>query len=85
MLSVRKYPDREILYMTPAQIGSLIKETRKSQGLTQTQLAAASGVGLRFLVELEKGKGSSQLGKALTVLETLGCKISIAAPESAQP
>ena len=69
--------------MTAAQIGDLIRETRKAQGLAQPQLAAASGVGLRFLVELEKGKGSSQLGKALAVLETLGCKVSILPPEGA--
>lgn len=67
--------------MTAQQIGDLVRETRKAQGLTQSQLAAASGVGLRFLVELEAGKGTSQLGKALSVLDALGCKLSITTPE----
>ena len=67
--------------MTAQQIGDLIRETRKAQGLTQPQLAAASGVGLRFLVELEAGKGSSQLGKALSVLDALRCKLNITTPE----
>lgn len=67
--------------MTAQELGHLIKETRKVQGLTQPQLAAASGVGLRFLVELERGKGSSQLSKALGVLDALGCKLAITTPE----
>ena len=66
--------------MTAVQLGDIIKKTRKAQGLTQTQLAAASGVGLRFLVDLERGKGSSHLDKTLQVLATLGCRIDIAAP-----
>ena len=68
--------------MTATQIGEIIRETRKAQGLTQSQLAAASGVGLRFLVELEAGKGTSQLAKALAVLDALGCKFHITTPES---
>ena len=51
--------------MTATEIGELIRDTRKAQGLTQPQLAAASGVGLRFLVELEAGKGSSQTRERL--------------------
>lgn len=68
-------------HMTATQIGELIRDTRKAQGLTQPQLAAASGVGLRFVVELEAGKGSSQLAKALAVLAALGCKRHITTPE----
>jgi HTH-type transcriptional regulator / antitoxin HipB len=68
--------------MSATEIGELIRDTRRAQGLTQPQLAAASGVGLRFLVELEAGKGSSQLAKALAVLEALGCKLHITTPES---
>ena len=67
--------------MTPTDIGEIIRKTRKAQGLTQPQLAGASGVGLRFLVELEAGKHSSQLGKTLQVLATLGCKLEIILPD----
>lgn len=66
--------------MTPKEIGTLIRHTRKAQCLRQDQLAAASGVGLRFLVELEAGKATAQLGKTLSVLAALGCKISIRPP-----
>jgi len=55
-----------------AALGQIIREERKAQGLLQVELAAASGVGVRFLVELEQGKPTAQLGRALTVLATLG-------------
>lgn len=59
------------------KIGLLIKKTRKSQDLTQEQLAAICGVGLRFLRELENGKESCHIGKAFHVLSMLGLEIKI--------
>jgi y4mF family transcriptional regulator len=56
-------------------LGELIKTCRKQQGLTQVQLAAVSGVGLRFLRELEGGKVTCQIGKTMTVLKMLGISI----------
>jgi len=66
--------------MTPAELGKLVRETRRAGGLTQDQLAGAAGVGVRFLIELEAGKPTAQLGKALSVLATLGCRLRIDAP-----
>lgn len=64
-------------YMTTKELGLIIRRNRLSQHLRQEQLAAATGVGLRFLVELEGGKPTAQLGKALAVLDALGCKVVI--------
>ena len=50
----------------------LIMHERKAQGLTQTQLAGLSGVGITFLSNLENGKETAELGKTLNVLATLG-------------
>ncbi|GJL96050.1 MAG: putative HTH-type transcriptional regulator y4mF [Hyphococcus sp.] len=66
--------------MTPKQIGLKIRELRKRQGLRQDQLAGAADVGLRFLIELEAGKETAQLGKTLAVLNALGCKIELTGP-----
>ena len=66
--------------MTPETIGDFIRHTRKAQGLRQPELAAAAGVGLRFLVELEAGKKTAQLGKTLDVLAALGCQMELKAP-----
>ena len=40
--------------------------------MRQDQLALASGVGRRFLIELEAGKASCQLGRSLLVAKALG-------------
>jgi HTH-type transcriptional regulator / antitoxin HipB len=66
--------------MTPRQIAELVKATRKSLGVTQRDLAMTSGTGLRFIIELEKGKPTCQLGKVLTVLNTLGISMKLTPP-----
>lgn len=62
-------------------IGRIIRNERKELGLRQDELAAASGVGLRFLVELERGKPTVQMGKVLDVMGALGCKLQISRPD----
>jgi HTH-type transcriptional regulator / antitoxin HipB len=52
--------------------GSAIRSKRKTRGLTQSQLAAYAGCSLMFLSDLERGKPTAELGKAITVLNTLG-------------
>lgn len=41
---------------TPELIGSMIRDTRKRLGVRQKDLSLTSGTGLRFVIELEKGK-----------------------------
>jgi y4mF family transcriptional regulator len=65
---------------TVQKIGQLVRESRKRLGVTQRDLALTSGTGLRFVIDLEKGKETCQIGKALTVLQTLGIKIVLAPP-----
>lgn len=65
---------------TPEDIGKLIRETRKNLGVTQKNLALTSGTGLRFVIELEKGKKTCEIGKVLTVLQTLGIKLTLTPP-----
>ena len=65
---------------TPSDIGTLIRSARKEQNLRQGELAGVAGVGLRFIVDLEAGKPTAQIGKVLQVLQTLGCSVDILAP-----
>ena len=65
---------------TTAEIGNIIRTTRKAAGLRQDELAGAAGVGLRFIVDLEAGKPTAQIGKALQVLAALGCSLDITTP-----
>jgi transcriptional regulator with XRE-family HTH domain len=57
---------------TALAFGSMIRSRRKALKLRQDQLALATGVGRRFLIELESGKPSCQLGRSLLVAEALG-------------
>jgi transcriptional regulator with XRE-family HTH domain len=59
---------------TALAFGSLIRSRRKALNMRQDQLALATGVGRRFLIELESGKPSCQLGRSLLVADALGLK-----------
>ena len=65
---------------TTEQIGKLIRETRKTLGVTQKDLSLTSGTGLRFVIDLEKGKETCEVGKVLTILHTLGIKMILTPP-----
>lgn len=65
---------------SPADIGVLVRRLRKEQNLRQDELAGVSGVGVRFIVDLEAGKPTAQIGKVLCVLQMLGCSIEIWEP-----
>jgi len=54
-----------------------MKYSPKQMWATQKDLAMTSGTGLRFIIELEQGKPTSQIGKVLTVLNTLGVKMDL--------
>jgi transcriptional regulator with XRE-family HTH domain len=54
--------------------GRLIRSRRKALNMTQDQLALATGVGRRFLIDLEAGKTTCQLGLSLVVAEALGIR-----------
>lgn len=65
---------------TAKELGSLIYAARKNANLTQADLAAAAGLGERFVRELEKGKPTCQLEKALLVIRMLGIKLDAELP-----
>lgn len=58
-------------------IGKKIKELRKSAKLTQVECAQRTGVGLRFLRELEQGKKTIRLDKLTQVLDFFGYHIEV--------
>jgi y4mF family transcriptional regulator len=66
-------------------LGLLIRKERKAQRLTQEQLAGLTGVGVRFVRELEAGKESCQIGLALQVAASLGLSISVGSRRESAP
>ena len=55
-----------------SRIGEYIKEERKKVGLTQEEFAFRSGLGLRFVRELEQGKETVRMDKVNVALSMFG-------------
>ena len=62
--------------MTAKIFGELVKKRRKELRLNQGELALVSGTGVRFISDLENGKATCELGKALNVLANLGVELT---------
>ena len=56
-------------------IAEFIKQKRKEAGLTQEEFALHSGLGLRFVRELEQGKETLRLDKVNQVLKLFGSQM----------
>lgn len=53
-------------------IAEYIKQSRKAAGLTQEEFAVRSGLGLRFVRELEQGKDTVRMDKVNVALAMFG-------------
>ena len=62
----------------PETLGAVVRSARKRLGLTQSELALTAGVGMRFIVDLEKGKPTMRLEQVMRVIHVLGGMIKIA-------
>jgi y4mF family transcriptional regulator len=64
-----------------SDLGSIIRQKRKADGLTISDAASLCGVGYRFLSELENGKETAEIGKVLKVLSGLGLEVTVSGRE----
>ena len=62
------------------QFGGVIRQVRKAQGLTQQELALTANTAPRFISDLENGKSTCQIGKALGVAQCLGIQVELNGP-----
>lgn len=62
------------------ELGAAIRLERKRLGVTQKELAMTAGVGLRYLIELERGKPTARTEGVFKVLQVLGLKLSVSTP-----
>jgi y4mF family transcriptional regulator len=56
-------------------LSEYVKQMRKQYNLTQVELSEKSGVGLRFVRELERGKQSLRLDKVNQILNLFGSEV----------
>lgn len=61
----------------PSKLSQYVKTMRKQYGLTQEDLSAKSGVGLRFVRDLEQGKRTLRMDKVNCVLNLFGAELGV--------
>lgn len=66
-----------MMIQSPENIGCYIRKVRKGLNVTQKDLALTAGTGLRFIIDLENGKPTCQIGKTLQVLQVLGIQLNL--------
>ncbi|OGR27630.1 MAG: hypothetical protein A2277_13190 [Desulfobacterales bacterium RIFOXYA12_FULL_46_15] len=62
---------------SPEELGQYILKERKNLGLTQKEISEFTDVGRKFILELEKGKTTAQIGKIFEVLKGLGLELHL--------
>jgi ribosome-binding protein aMBF1 (putative translation factor) len=67
---------------TAKEFGQMVARARKALGITQRELALAINAGERFIVELEAGKPTAQLGKALAAARAAGVRLEDASGQT---
>jgi y4mF family transcriptional regulator len=55
-----------------AELGDAVRAARSARGLTQDEVADKARVSRKFVVDVENGKESLHLGKALAVMKAAG-------------
>lgn len=65
---------------TPHQVGHLLTASRKSQGMTQFQVAGRLGISQARLSELEQNPGRLSVERLLVLVNALGLELSLRSP-----
>lgn len=65
----------------PNKLSQYVKTMRKQYGLTQEDLSAKSGVGIRFVRDLEQGKKTLRMDKVNCVLTLFGSELGVVRQE----
>jgi len=68
-----------------ADIGRIIRASRKAQGLRLDDVAGGAQLSPVFVGDAERGKDTAQIGKVLHLMHELGVRISVEIPDSFQP
>lgn len=68
-----------------AELGMLVRATRRAHGLRLDDVAGSANVGPVFAGDVEHGKETVQLGRVLKLLEELGIKMIVDVPQAALP
>ncbi len=62
---------------TPRDLGLIIRDRRHTKGLGQEELARRIGVRRQWVINIEKGKPTAEVGLILKALVTLGLALDV--------
>lgn len=62
---------------TTRELGSALRQARRSRGMSQADLARAARVGRPWLSSVERGKRTAEIGLVLQVLDTLRLDVTL--------
>jgi HTH-type transcriptional regulator/antitoxin HipB len=68
-----------MLIRTPSDLGTALRGRRRALGLGQAQLAERIGVARQWVVKIEAGKSTAELGLVLRALAALGMELDLEA------
>lgn len=78
MSIITPYGEEEIMKVTDSSsFGALVKNKRKKLGYTQKYISEFTGISVSFLSDLENGKKTIELDKALRVANLLGLDVEL--------
>lgn len=66
--------------LDPKELASVIRDHRKSAGLSQHRLAEMAGIGKTAVFDVEKGKATVQLDTLRKILQVLNIKVQLYSP-----
>lgn len=64
-------------FLTPRELGALVRDTRLSAGVTQAGLGAQIGASRYWVAEFERGKAGAELGLTLKALRALKLVLTV--------
>jgi HTH-type transcriptional regulator/antitoxin HipB len=76
-LPLSNFKETGLVIHSTTELGDLIRQRRRSLNLKQLDIAGLGNTGNRFIVDLEGGKPTVQLQKALDVLNLLGLEVVV--------
>lgn len=71
-----KMVDKSYRMKDAADFGRAVRDRRKELGYTQKYVSEITGISASFLSDLENGKATVELGKALMVASLLGLNVN---------
>lgn len=74
---------KRISIQSVAAFGQVVRAVRKAGGVRQDDVAGSVGVSHVYLRDLEHGKETVQMGRALQVLAELGIRMELEIPDEA--